>query len=367
MWIYILTFGIVTLLSYLAEKKRKKMGLVCVGLIILILSVLGGLRSINIGTDVKVYGYNWFQYAVKSNSFSQYQKYITSSDLGYLLINYIVSRFTNNFNSFLFVLQVICNSLIVISIYRHKNNSSFTFGMLAYLCIYYCRSYNYLRQSIALAIVFFGFNYVERKKIVKYILCVILAMQFHFTASVAIIIYPIYRICLSEKKSKNITIGILLIGTIFVTINIVPMIRLLYNANVVNYRIYAYITKYAREYVDISIIETLFKFIILIVCCINYKKLKFNDKAGQFFLIMVIMDLILFQMRSVILYTDRFAYYFGYLIILFIGKVYENYNKNDNKKIISLMLTVLLLMFWVFKFVIENSGEVYPYSSVLFI
>ena len=114
MLVYIITFIIVEFLANLIQSSKEKKWYHYMFLfsIILILSLVGGLRSTNIGTDGKIYGERWFRYAASSYNFDFYKTLVSTTDIGYLMINYIVSQLSSNINVFLFVHQEICNSII---------------------------------------------------------------------------------------------------------------------------------------------------------------------------------------------------------------------------------------------------------------
>lgn len=366
MCIYIVTFLLVVLISYFAEKlsnKNKVLSIFFIFVAIVLLSFVGGMRDYNIGTDINVYGKNWFEYALKYQKFANYADVIETSDIGYLFINFWVAKFTENFNTFLFIHQLICNSLIFITLYKYRKEVPLYLSVLVYLCVYYCRTYNYLRQSLALSIVFFGFRYVKEKKIIKFLAVVLIAAQFHFTAYVALTIYIIYMLLSSDIKYKNIFTILIIALTIFCTVNIVNVIKILYSCNIVSYRIYQYIYNSMRGSIDISIIETAFKLVFLGICLIGVKKINEKEKMNLAIIVMLIMDFIFFQMRSVILYTDRFSLYYGYMLMLLFPQIPQIWKKNNDSEIIKLVIILVLIIFWLFKFVFENSGEVFPYTS----
>jgi hypothetical protein len=65
-------------------------------------------------------------------------------------------------------------------------------SLIIYVSMFYFTSWSNLRQSLAGAVLFFGFKYIKDKKIVRYIILVIIASGFHLSAIVGIILYPLY-------------------------------------------------------------------------------------------------------------------------------------------------------------------------------
>lgn len=90
-----------------------------------------------------------------------------------------------------------------------KYSANFFVAAMIYVCIFYLPSLNTIRQSLAVAICFWGIRYVYQKKLFQYVLICIFASLFHYSALVSVIIYPLYRF-VSAKYLPLIIIIILL-------------------------------------------------------------------------------------------------------------------------------------------------------------
>ena len=78
----------------------------------------------------------------------------------------------------------------------------------------------------------------------------------------------------------------------------------------------------------------------------------------------LIIDFILFNMKNTLLYTERLAYYFGYVYVLFLPQIPKIICKNKSQKIlINILLCTLLLIYWYYYFVMRLDCEIYPYTS----
>lgn len=98
--------------------------------------------------------------------------------------------------------------------------------------IFYFASLSIMRQWSAVAIVFFSYKYVERKKFFKFCICILIASLFHKTAILLLIIYFIPYI----KINKNI--HILLFISSFFSLKILKGILLLNIPVISKYRGY---------------------------------------------------------------------------------------------------------------------------------
>ncbi len=246
MIIYLLVFVIVEILAIICNKVEKnKNTKIFAFMIIMILSIFAGVRDLTIGTDVNVYGANWFQIACDCQSFEDYISLINTTDIGYLFINYIVSRFTTNVNVFLFIIQLICNSLVIITLYKYRERCPFWLSLLTYLSIFYCRTFNILRQSIALSILFYSIKYLYKNKNLKYLIAIIISSLFHYTAVFGVVILVLKRICESKSKYKNLYLLLIFLITIVSVYFIKDVIAILYSIGLVNVKIYNYLFIFA--------------------------------------------------------------------------------------------------------------------------
>lgn len=368
MLIYLLLFLVVEILAILSCRSKEKSGkikaFILPAIIVIILSIFGGVRDLTIGTDVLVYGSNWFEIATKMGSFSTYMNYIQTSDVGYLFINYIVSRFTNDVHIFLIVLQLICNGLVIATLYRYRDKVPFWLSLLMYLCIFYCRTFNILRQTVALSIVFYSVRFLEKKQNIKFIIAVLISSLFHFTALISLVILLFRKICESGSRFKTMFVFIIVILTFITVFFIKDLISILYSLGIVNARIYNYLYDFATSSVNIMLIENLFKFFMLFLILLQNKRIKDKFQLNSLFVLCVIVDFVIYQIRSVILYSDRLSFYFGYFLMLIFPQTAISFKaKGRDKLLLNTIFIVFLLGFWYYKFVYSGSCEVYPYSS----
>lgn len=368
MLIYLLVFLIVEILAVLLcknkEPSNKKKAIVGSIIIVIILSIFGGFRDLTIGTDVLVYGANWFDVATGFSSFSSYVDYVQSSDVGYLFINYVVSRFTDDVHIFLTILQLICNGLVVATLYKYRNKVPFWLSLLVYLCIFYCRTFNILRQAVALSIVFYSIKFLDEKHPIKFVIAVLIASLFHFTAIISLIILLFRKICQLNSRLQTLFVIVIVAITFIVVFFIKDIISILYSLGIVNLRIYNYLYDFSTGSIDITVIETCFKLVMLLLILMQNRKIKDNLELNNLLVLCAIVDFVIYQIRSVIVYSDRLSFYFGYFMMLIFPQAAVSLKaKGRDKLVLNAVFVVFLLGFWYYKFVHSGSCEVYPYSS----
>lgn len=127
-------------------------------------------------------------------------KYFLTSSIepGFLLLNYIVSVFTDNYFVLSFVVTVIAMWFFYKALEYEADNINLFLGVFLFGSTMYLYFFGITRLFIAAAIIAYGYRYIFTKKTGKYILCVLIASMFHYSAF--FMIFFIYFT--TEKESK---------------------------------------------------------------------------------------------------------------------------------------------------------------------
>lgn len=205
---YILMFGLSCLnfrLAYLLRKyKTIKILFVLIGL--LLPCILAGARDNTIGTDMLVYGDAYLNYAQRYNTLSSFMNfnYLGGEPL-FKILSYISAHYFGQFGYY-FALEFACILPVYATFVRRGWEKYSWLGMLIYYLCFYSFSLNLLRQSIAMSIIFWGYNYIVERKPIKFCVSVVIAAGFHLTAAIMLLLYPIHRMVtyVQDKDSKNI-------------------------------------------------------------------------------------------------------------------------------------------------------------------
>lgn len=207
---------------------------IAVGLLIPIL--LAAFRDISVGGDVSYYVVPYFKHACNSVNFTAYLSNTRSGDLLYDILNFVVSRFTNEF-FWLFLCQ---ETIIIIFVYWGLVNYSEIvkpwIGMLMFYFLFYQFTLTTVRQSLALSICFYGISIAVSKRftlqaIKKSIIWSIVAMLFHKTAIFSVVLLLIMKLVTDRKMDIKkyffpFTISSFIICLAFKTIN--PLVMKLF-------------------------------------------------------------------------------------------------------------------------------------------
>mgnify|MGYP004461583291 CR=1 FL=1 len=357
---YLVTFICSVASLHISDKaKNKKIKFLFGAIAILLPSALAGLRDYSIGTDVETYGNIWFKNACNANDYFGYIQHAMwdSIGIGYATLNYIVAMFTNNAHWFYFILSLIANLFIYFGLRRNKDICSIPDGSIVYYFVFYCIFLNALRQSVAVAIVFWGFYYIRNNNLIKYAFTVILASLFHTTALVALLMYAIHWTI--NKKNHNIRKVILIACLAVVSLEFWNVITFLSKHGMIPYRYGAYVdhSSSGGGVITRIIFYGLFYFVLCFFSRFsNHSPLENDFKIYN--LISVLFSLLAVReaqsVRIVMYYDILLVYYFSYTLK-------SNLIVKKDKIGFKIIMIIFVLLYWIVVFGIRKSDQVVPY------
>lgn len=155
-------------------------------LLIILLSIVIGFR-VYVGRDYWNYE-KAYEIIVQQGNIEQAKKFYTV-EYSYMLVCMLSKwiggtfRFVTTFYGFFTTL------FYMLGIWYFRKNARVEWMMLYYGASLFWGSFNTIRQYLAIAIVFFAFRYVIEKKPIKYFLLMGIAIFFHTSAIIAVLIY----------------------------------------------------------------------------------------------------------------------------------------------------------------------------------
>lgn len=372
---YVVCFIFTILFTCLAEKNLKKgykkKGIINLIIAIFIPTFICGIRMSDVGRDVSIYVTPVFQMAIESSLFVYMNSFVLNiAEPGYLLFTYFVSKIGSNINVLLFFIQLIPCSITFIFAYYYREKIPMWMIIVTYLLTWYLRSYTIMRQSIAIAIIIISIITFEKKKKMTTFLLFLLAFSFHKSVIIAIGIYFVFWIIDTKKmKNKNkIILGMVSLGFMCLLLyNYENLLSILvYNIRILPEKFIYYLNLNELNGTNsFSGSEILFRIIFIVLGFIylfidNKEKTTFV-KYYIMFLVSMGPYIISFKIPNV----ERMSYYYYYPALLYIVPKLTDMVKNDkfNKIIISITLSMILFIFWFYKYPISKHCETYPYKT----
>ena len=343
-----------------------------IGLLLPVL--LATMRATSVGSDVSYYVVPLFNKAIASNTFSGYIELLggNTNDIGYCLLNYIISNFTTEIGWVFFFTELIIIFFTFAGCWQLRGKAYPWLSMLFFYFLFYNITLSTVRQSCALAISFFSFSYLLRKQfsrdaIIKAIICIIIACTFHRTA---VFEFGIVRIAYLAFKNKfNVTkftvvVGIgCLVARLFATrfLAIVGSLIGLITAKYTNEFFLSINTTGASGYVSIIMLSV----VVAILQFVYMKKEKRDYWKGVNRALFGLNMLYIFAMMflSSFVFIPRLMYYIQFSWCLSFAQGMKLV-KNDrlNSTIATLVLLAVVFVFWEFFFIHGNVHGTYPYA-----
>lgn len=368
MWFYCLIFGICTILFIISNSatiKGKKLEKVFEILFIVLLIIISGTRTIG-GTDYFIYNslYDRIPDVFK------FSKYFFDGNIHYEMgYEFMCSLFKTlhfSFHSFTLIHSIIFYVLLYRFISKQKANHFFILIFFLYKMFLF-DSMVYMRQSIAIVIFLNSIDYIKDKKIIKYLICCLLAILFHKTAYILIPLYFINKINFTRK-----TLFIYIFACFFAFILNITNLYIFNPGGILgqvfsnNEMIISKLSYYTSTANTINLLSTIE---ILIICLLiliffekSYKKLEFDKRIIVNLFLLLLPIVTLFRSFEVMIRVREYLNIFYPLVVTYL---LTNLRSRDRFIMYLLIILVCFTGYYRYLYTFDN-GRMIPYKSYLF-
>lgn len=353
---YILSILLTSLCILLAQKfktdKSKFLSIIFLIIGLFICCYIAGVRSINTGTDIKVYVIRLFNESVNSSFWS----FIKNSNTDFLFGTLVYTgAISNNINFVLFLIELSVALPIFIYAYLDNDGNNMFFIITIFLLTMYVVSLNLMRQSIAISLDILSFYFISTNKVKTGLILFLSSLLFHKTAFIFPFVYILYVIVKSTEKRKYLYLFFLTILMLLVSV---------FGNQIISHSIYyTYLnnTGLMRAFSWGSILKSFFWVMISGIAVIYKKKSKEDWKVEISFLLFFysfLLILVSFKIPGM----GRLSYYFTDLaLILYIPIIPTLFKQKVFMKAICLL--TLGMLWWNMTFIPNDPARVYPYES----
>lgn len=198
-------------------------------------SVLAGMRSLDVGTDTTGYPLSVYEYSLSHSfldTFLTHSMYVGPGTIDplFVVFGWAITRVFRSFGALLFWTQFITVVPVIVSC-KILAPKQISVGLFTYSLVFFPFSLNIIKQSIAMAWLLLMATYLLVRRQKRATACLVIALGFHITSLIGIIIWAIVkfwtRINSSPVREKErflfllATIG-LCVSFIFVGAKILP-------------------------------------------------------------------------------------------------------------------------------------------------
>lgn len=347
---YILLFAIPPIIAYVfcsASSKRDKMPKVAITIFFAIFIFLLSARHLTIGNDNERYlmFFNRISIADWNNVAGRY-----GLENGYLYLMRIVGAVSDNYQFFITIVSLI--AVCPIAYFYARENKSVILTIALFLGVApFSMYFSGLRQILAMAFAIPLYYLAKKKKLIWFILFVILAMQFHTSAFVMFALYPVLNTRFTEK------------GLFFS----IPLIVAVY---VFNEPIFNALKELIKDEYSYETEQTgAFMMIILFALFVIFAFVAIDEKSltrEEIGLRNILVICLIFQLFAPVnMVAMRMNYYYITFVPIALSKLMQKPRKGLEQvvKLASIIMTIFFLGYFVYEgFNGEDMLQIFPYK-----
>ncbi|WP_312644058.1 EpsG family protein [Hydrogenoanaerobacterium sp.] len=207
---YLVLAAAVAVFGYLICERHpsKRNDLIFLSVVSIVLIAMSTIRASSVGVDYEPY-LAYFKQVYEGGLgfvFSGANQY--RIEIGYSLLNYVISLFGGTQIVFALGIAVVCIGLTAVFLYRYSPSvwvSMFVFISFGFFGYTLCT----IRHQIAICIFMFALPHLQNKKFFPYLLIVLLSATFHKSMLVLILVY-----FLAQLPLNKVTLGVYCGGTL---------------------------------------------------------------------------------------------------------------------------------------------------------
>lgn len=362
LFLFVYLVGISVLFHNVRDKRLLLTILLCAGPFLLL-----ALRSPYCGRDLlgNGSGSGYYHRYVQISAMSWWAAFterMASFEQGFVVFNKFVSIFSDIPQFFLAFIALVSFGLIGSVFYKYSDN--LFLSIIIYVCLgLYVFSFSGIRQAIAFSITFYAFHFVVERRLLYFILAVLIATSMHKSAIVYFFVWPLWNIKLSGRNSI-IMLVLLIVAIPFYRTLFSFIVPILFGEKYLKYMNNGSAINLALLYILFFLLSFVFK-----GGCSVYVKNTSSDLAQKKYHIYNFIKWMVFltiacQSLGVIGGDSitRIAYYFSIYLTLYIPSLISKLN-NKNRLLLSIMFTAIFIAFFYY----DSSKEYYhvvPYYFV---
>lgn len=208
MWVYFLIFISVYFINDIATKLNYNKSVV-LAVSLILLSFFVGVSDMLGGYDRYIYGElfdNIADITVEKNKYEDAHLFaLYPTEIGYGFYNILLSYLTSN--RYIFILFTTFIIYILFFFAFKKYCVDYSFALMLFMGLIFFFTFTYLRQMLGVGFGWLSLQYIYKRKLLKFLACVLIAATFHNSA---IILLPLYFIPIKRFDKKKVILFMIL-------------------------------------------------------------------------------------------------------------------------------------------------------------
>lgn len=335
---FIFSLSSIFIFAFLFLKQNNKNGKIYFILLSsMVLCLYAGLRGHNLQPDIPTYVKSYEKYAEYSFNEIIALYSMETRDPSYYFTAWLFSRFFTDVQWWLAAVGAFFVLAMLFVIYKESENP-----LLSILMFLSLGSFEFalsgLRQSIALSIIVLSYLFIKNRKPVKFIISVLIASLFHFSAILFLIAYPLARVKLGLW---HVIVAIVLL---VLFIGFQSSVRTFLE----NFLVDSQYQDYVSRDVTLNFSGFIIQICIFIFNLVYYKKTVAKNKDALILYNLVFIGLLLQLYSSMIAEFFRLSYYFSFANFLLVPLAISSESDDKIKDVLKLVIGLLFVVyiFW---------------------
>ena len=319
------------------EKSKKRL----LVLAVLPMALLYALRYKKIGNDTVGYA-RFFEIDVRKYSFVELlDPDLHRTEIGYRLYAKLISYFTDNYTVYFTITAIIIFGVLIRFAYKYTKNPFVVLYMFMTLGTYSFYESG-LRQALAMTLCLLAVDFAQEKKLIRFVITVLLGALFHKSAYIFLIIYPFTYI---KNHYLRLILNIFAGG--------IGIVGFAFFQDWFN-ELLGY--NYEIEETGNGQIFALLVAIIVIFSMFVLSRERDPDIGQNIIVQMALFSLIFWLLRLISRTAERISYYYMFGMYVYFSQTFIK----DKDKLLLVARLALLGAFFVL-FFMRNSGAVYKF------
>lgn len=326
----------------------------------IIFCAFASLRSVSVGNDTIEY-HRVFEVVGGANSLNDAFE-ASRYERGYVVLNYVVSRYTDNFNVLLFITSVFSYGATMFFIHKYARSNSLAILLAFGMSVFYDMMLA-ARQGVAMGIVYLAFPVLLGRKPVRYFLLILLASQFHTSAFLLLAAYFIPALKLSTFGGW-LKWGALIGSSIF-SLNWILSSVSAFSPYYSHYLNSEYAQGGVRIATIIGVAVRLLMVLLAATCGLNGTGETESDERDRKLLAFVIADVAILIVSLGFNLLDRFEMYLGLPFAVGLANIVARERGPRNSYVSALLILVAFAHMTIFLLYRPEWYTLFPYRTIL--
>lgn len=305
------------------------------------ITLISGFRGESVGADTNSYRLMFMRIAEGSSV----QNIGERIEPGYILLNKLLAIIWDNPQVIIIVTAIFISFCIGHFIYRYSKEPLLALLFFITLGLFQF-TLSGVRQTIALGFVILSYDLVIKRRLVPFLILLIISATFHKTA---LLFIPSYFIANNLITTKNLLwyIPVLILSIVFVE-SISESVTLMFGY------------EYGIESTGNGVIFFLIVLLITLIGFIKHQRLTELDERNVAFLNINYLSLLLWSLRLVTRTAERISLYFMPSTYLILEEYLVTINNRSSKRIIYFTVCCLCLILFLYR--LTNNSTLTPYE-----